>query len=374
MLDLGADIGNTPGYGGMAALPGRVHRVTYILDPRGSAHSTPLQPCPEARSVTALVPDEAAALASAARACLTRLQAAGDDPSFFDAANVAADAIDLRHALGISRWNVITFGSTSIYADALAQRDAAAIRSVVEDSPAPSTAFHPGNALNAAWDALVAECLADPGCHRAFPRVAGLWRAASARLGVSPLAVSGGAIDETVLTRVVGSVLAREGPQGPSLLPEDLTTMISGSVPNDVSDILAGDAAACVGYRAECSAEVSLGALLTATCPTQPPAGTDVYTRTCQIWPHAASPGKATSQIPTLILFGALDPYVDATALMARQGGGTFVLRIPHQTHNALGFDDCPISLRNAWVDQPITAPPTTCLTAMPPLPFVTNG
>jgi pimeloyl-ACP methyl ester carboxylesterase len=373
MLDLGADIGNTPGYGGMAALPARVHRVTYIVDPRGSAHSTPSQACPEARAVTALDTDEATALVSAVRKCLTRLRTEGDDPAFFDAANVAADAIDLRHALGIARWNVITFGSTSIYADALVQQDKAAIRSVVEDSPAPSTTSNPTNALNTAWNALVAECLADSGCRRAFPNIARLWRSAAARLRVSPLAVSGGAINDTVLARVVRSALARGGPQGPSMLPADLTAMISGSVSSDVSDVLAGDSAACVGYRTECAPDVSLGDLLTATCPIPAPAG-DVYAWTCQVWPHSPSPAKTTAQIPTLILFGALDPYVDATGLLRKEGDGTFVVRVPHQTHNALGFDDCPIALRNAWVDQPTTAPARTCLAAMPPLPFVTNG
>jgi pimeloyl-ACP methyl ester carboxylesterase len=375
MLDLGADVGNTPGYGGMAALPARVHRVTYILDPRGSAHSTPSQACPEARIVTALVPDEATALAGAAQRCLARLRAAGDDPALFDPANVAADAVDLRHALGVARWNVITFGSTSIYADALVQRDGAAVRSVVQDSPAPTTTANPSVALSTAWQELVAECVTDAGCHGAYPKVAGLWQAAAAKVRTVPVAVSGGVIDDTVLTRVVGSVLTRGGPDGPALLPGDLAALSVGSVPSDVADVLAGDSAACVGSRPECTPGVSLGALLTATCPMQAGAG-DLYAKACAIWPHARSPLTASGplQPPTLILFGALDPYVDQAALLARRGGHTYVVRVPHQTHNTLGYDDCPISLRNAWVDHPDGAPPTGCLATMPSLPFDTSG
>src|SRR4051812_41263222 len=119
MLVLGTNAGDPPGYGGMAALPERVHRVTYIVDPRGVGHSTPLQTCPEATQVTALTSDEGGALAGASQRCLERLRAAGEDPALFGPEAVAADAVDLRHALGLSHWNVMTFGSASVDADAL---------------------------------------------------------------------------------------------------------------------------------------------------------------------------------------------------------------------------------------------------------------
>jgi hypothetical protein len=39
---------------------------------------------------------------------------------------------------------------------------------------------------------------------------------------------------------------------------------------------------------------------------------------------------------------------------------------VPAQTHNVIGFADCAITIRNAWVDQP-DAPPadTSCLATL---------
>jgi hypothetical protein len=52
----------------------------------------------------------------------------------------------------------------------------------------------------------------------------------------------------------------------------------------------------------------------------------------------------------------------------ATQGSpNVFVLAIPNQSYNVLGFTECPRAIRNAWIDA-ITAPPadTSCLAAIP--------
>lgn len=371
MLVLGTDAGDVPGYGGMAALPERVHRVTYIVDPRGVGHSTPVQTCPEAAKVTALTTDEGAAFAAAARRCLTRLRAAGEDPALFSPDAVAADAVTVRHALGVSIWNVLTFGSASLAAAALLRRDAGAVRSLVEDSPPSATPATAARETVAAYSRLAAECLADARCHHAFPRVADLLRQASVRLTPQATTVHGRRLDQAVLLKLVRTMLAGDGPAGPAAVPAALSTLIRGHAPLVLSGALSQDTAACVGYRPECRRNVSLATFLTATCPTlktEP-----VYAAACSGWPQAPSPTGASSQVPTLVLFGALDPYVDAHALLSTAGRTTFVVQVPHQTHNALGFDDCPIAIRNAWVDQPKTAPRTECLANMRPVPFVTR-
>jgi pimeloyl-ACP methyl ester carboxylesterase len=370
MLVLGTDSGDAPGYGGMAALPERVHRVTYIVDPRGVGHSTPLQTCPEASKVAALTTDESASLATASLRCLARLRAAGEDPALFGPDGVAADAVDLRHALGLSSWNLITFGSASVNADALVRRDAGAVRSLVEDSPSPAATSSAAQETGTAYARLVAECRSNVRCRRYFPHIADLWRQASAQLRHQPMAVAGGKLDDGALSKVVRTMLAGDGPAGPAALPAALTTVIRGRVPASMSGVLSRDAAACVGFRAECQPSVSLAVFLTATCSNL--ATDPVYAKACSGWPSTTRTGTAT-HVPTLVLFGALDPYVDAHSLLASASHGMFVVQVPHQTHNALGFDDCPIAIRNAWVDQPGTAPPTDCLTGMRPLPFVTS-
>jgi hypothetical protein len=43
-----------------------------------------------------------------------------------------------------------------------------------------------------------------------------------------------------------------------------------------------------------------------------------------------------------------------------------WVLEIPGQTHNAMGFSDCPIGIRNEWIRDPASPPPhTSCLKDM---------
>lgn len=370
MLVLGTDVGDTPGYGGMAALPERVHRVTYIVDPRGVGHSTPLQTCPESSQVTALAADEGTALAAASAHCLTRLRAAGESPALFGPDAVAADAVDLRHALGVARWNLITFGSASVYADALAARDGRAVRSIVEDSPSAATTSMARQRTAEAYGRLVAECRASTVCHRAFPQAADLWRQASARLQQRPLALKGASVGVTALDQVVRNVLAGDGPSGPAALPAALSALLVGHADAELPGALGRDSAGCLGYRPECLPDVSLAAFLTVTCSTGPGGA---YAKACASWPRVDVPAGVGSSVPTLLLFGAMDPYVDATRLLASAGRTTFVVEVPHQTHNALGFDECPIAVRNAWVDDPETGPRTECLAGMRPLTFTTT-
>lgn len=370
MLVLGTDLGDAPGYGGMAALPERVHRVTYIVDPRGVGHSTPLQTCPEASKVTALTADEATALSAASALCLTRLRAAGQSAALFGPEDVAADAVDLRRALGVTRWNLITFGSASVYAAALVARDAGAVRSLVEDSPSPATTSSAMKQSGDAYARLAAECLASTRCHRAFPTVADLWRQASARLRRRPLAVQGGDVGAAALGQAVRNMLAGDGPSGPAAVPAALSALVGGRIAGSLSGALARDSAGCLGYRPECLPSVSLAVFLTVTCSAGPGG---VYAKACASWPRVPVPTAVESPVPTLILFGALDPYVDAHALRGAAGRTTFVVEVPHQTHNALGFDECPIAIRNAWDDDPTSAPRTDCLAGMQPLSFTTT-
>jgi pimeloyl-ACP methyl ester carboxylesterase len=370
MVVLGTDVGDTPGYGGMAALPERVHRVTYIVDPRGVGHSTPLQTCPEANPVTVLTTDEGSALADASARCLSRLRAAGEDPALFGPDAVAADAIDLRRALGVTHWNLLTFGSASVTAQALVLRDGHSVRSLVEDSPSPTTPSTVVSQSREAYARLAAECLAGAACHRAFPQVAELWSRASRRLQRQLLATPAGQVSAAVLDELVRNLLAGDGPSGPSALPAGLSALGQGHLTPELSATLARDSAGCIGYRPECLPGVSLAAFLTVTCSTAP---SGVYLAACATWPRVHVPEGIASSVSTLILFGALDPYVDAHRLLAAAGKTTFVVEVPHQTHNALGFDECPIAIRNAWVDEPATSPRTDCLTGMRPLSFTTN-
>ena len=80
--------------------------------------------------------------------------------------------------------------------------------------------------------------------------------------------------------------------------------------------------------------------------------------------------GSITGGVPTMIIRGMFDPYSAPIADVDRAIAGsadTYELEIPNQSYNALGFLECPVAIRNAWIDAP-TSPPadTSCLSRIP--------
>ena len=48
-----------------------------------------------------------------------------------------------------------------------------------------------------------------------------------------------------------------------------------------------------------------------------------------------------------------------------------YLVEIPNQSYNALGYTECPRAIRNAWIDAPTAAPAdTTCLQSIPAPPL----
>jgi TAP-like protein len=97
--------------------------------------------------------------------------------------------------------------------------------------------------------------------------------------------------------------------------------------------------------------------------------GDNPYLAACVAW--AVPPGEDSvhqtfgGSVPLLVLAGQFDAFVPdllvTQSLSDRRN--TYIVRVPAQTHNVLGFTECAIAIRNAWVDHP-EAPPadTTCL------------
>src|SRR5262249_3894597 len=52
MLSFGFDLGFSAEFGSNAPLAARVGRITYLMDPRGTGHSTPSLACPETNQLT----------------------------------------------------------------------------------------------------------------------------------------------------------------------------------------------------------------------------------------------------------------------------------------------------------------------------------
>jgi pimeloyl-ACP methyl ester carboxylesterase len=398
VLVLGNNVGDTPHYSGYAAGPARTHRVYYVMEPRGTGHSTPSLACPETKRLRATTQELGLRFQQAVRSCRSRLQRAGVDPRLDDLDAVSSDADALRRALQIPQWNLLAIGSASHYAIDIARRYPSTTRTLVLDSPdtlqpigTPAAAV----ATATAWRNLVSDCQTQVTCKGAYPGLSTLWGRTADFLASHPVVLTNGGsplrLDPEGLARLVRSYLAGPGPDSAGQLPGILSALSHGELPADARDRLVGDHDVCLGYRTECGDhESALGAYLTVMCrrpggpadahpsPDLPQGlaafGTDdPYLSACGEWgeqPAEAAPG-APASVPTLILTGALDPLTTGKT-DAGQAAGTphFEVDFPGQTNNVLGFNDCPIGVRNSWLNDPSHAPATRCRRDLPWVPF----
>ena len=112
------------------------------MEQRGSEGLSPASPV--RRSIASTLwrsplqqrtPRRGAAFLDAVGACYQRLTAQGIDPGAYDIRAMAADGEDLRRALGIDTWGIISIGSASRIALEMAREYPRHIRELVLDSP-----------------------------------------------------------------------------------------------------------------------------------------------------------------------------------------------------------------------------------------------
>jgi pimeloyl-ACP methyl ester carboxylesterase len=414
-------MGNLDDYGSKANAGQRTHRVEYLVDARGIGHSSPTLDCPE---VTAAAPTLAglrlsdparqSADLTAVRACHDRLTAQGIDLSAYDVAANAADLEDLRTTLGIPAWNVLTFGSASRIALELSRHHPGTVRSLIVDSPSipvPSMFEVGARTTDEAIAQLVAMCTAQAPCSRSFPDLGAEIRAAITGLDRQPLGldVAGTidairlghpihvAVDGAALLRWIRWKLGQQGGSQISAIPTTVRAVLDRRVaPTDpIAVDLASDVADCLGVLAVCE-HVVAGAVYSTVCRDERvsstrllmaigdrPADAELFHPNavgfaCNAWrvgsADPAPKGSPDPGVPMLALRGVLDPYsasladVRATDPTSRT---LFTVQVPNQTFNALGYNECPRSIRNAWIDDPTTPPDTSCLSGIPEIPLV---
>jgi pimeloyl-ACP methyl ester carboxylesterase len=416
MLGISGDIGDPAGFGGLAPLPGRVHRTAYVMEPRGVGHSEPSLECPEfdglafgavdARSGDPIFRQK---VLTAVKACRDRVTASGPDVAAYDAAAAAADVLDLRNALGISRWNLISFGSQSRILIEAARLDTDAVRSIVLDSPQlPDLpdALLAERGLNEAIETLAVTCAADAACNGTAPGLSDLFRTALAQLDAHPATVTnttgalaqlaGGPleieVDGRTLLRVVRAILGGEGPANVAELPSTIASAAAGGVSDQLVRIVASDPTLCAGYRPACphGGSFSLGAHLSILCRDDAPFvdlaavdadatpayhsvfGDNPYLAACVPWAVPPADGVVHESfggsIPLLVFAGQFDAFVPELFVTQSLSDrpNTYVVSVPAQTHNVLGFTQCTLTIRNAWLDNPQAAPAdTSCLATL---------
>ena len=95
----------------------------------------------------------------------------------------------------------------------------------------------------------------------------------------------------------------------------------------------------------------------------------------CATWDVPSSPvpgaGPLTGGIPMLAMRGGFDPFsasLDQVSLAAGTAPNAYVLEVPNQSYNVLGYTECTRAIRNAWIDLPLSPPAdTACISAITP-------
>jgi pimeloyl-ACP methyl ester carboxylesterase len=417
MFVAGTDLGTSSDYGGIAPLAQRVGREVVLLAPRGTAYSVPALECPEVEQVgdsdlanPTNDPVTRARFLDAVSACYRRLSDAGTDLSAYNLSEMAADAEDLRQALDVDTWNVITYGTASRIAMEMLRIAPDPIRTITLDSPELPGSDPRVVAVEGTRDAIAAvleACADDSTCSAQYPEVRGSFDRALTAVDSKPVTLTladqppdgrtvSVHIDSAMLVRMVRQMLSEgAGLRHPRAVPRTLEAVLAGRTDElvEISTAFVDDGPYCNGYQTRCVPlyHRALGVVFSTLChdiapfadPTAPArvAGTEIgfdaaygrspYLKVCDSWAVGKATGDVAklvrSDVPVLAIIGAFGPYVRPD--QAREGLGEFsnlsIVVAPTDGHNVVAKTDCMLNTRNAWVDDPaIDAADADCLTS----------
>ena len=399
----GTNLGNAPNYGGIAPVAQRLGREAILMDARGIGHSEPSLACPEVEAIA--MPSLRTGTTDAATRglfltavseCRQRLEDQGVDLDSYTVRDMAADAADLRRALGIDEWNVHTYGTAARITLEMLRSPEAGIRAAFMDSPEPQQVdprVEGAHALHEAIGSLDSRCAADPRCARAYGSVAETLDTALSELHRHPLVmdVPGPAVgevtrmyvDDVMLLRLLRAVLSDGGSSGSLYLPESVPAIVALAAKGRLDELApllsptaAQDTAYCAGYVPKCQPQMALseGALYSSLCRDgdvahDPEAmgsvsgwdeayaemfGDSPYVEVCSAWGESgqdADPAPPVeSEVPALVLVGGFATHNRLSTIREGLSGldaATFVVN-PRAGHNVL-IGECMGEIRLRW-------------------------
>ncbi len=215
-------------------------RDLIVLDQRGTGYSVPRLDC-ALFSLDRLA--DPARFLDASTSCHARYAAAGIDLAAHSTASIAADARDLRLALGLDAWDVYAVSYGTTVALELLRIDPDATHAIVLDSPNPPQS----NDLlvdlrykELALRRVFAGCAAEPACAGRHPDLKARFGAAITALNEVPLDLGGGALlTGDLLVFLLTNTAYLTADLVPAL-PALLDGLLAGDV-EPLSGLLAGD-------------------------------------------------------------------------------------------------------------------------------------
>jgi len=368
-------------------------RDVILYAQRGAWSARPV-PCPEFQPAD-YEEDELAArerFLAGARACVESIRREGGDPAMYDTRRNAADLRALRQALGHEVWDVWGESYGGRLATEAMRTDPAGIRSVVLSKPVPQGPHRAERAR--AWrDALARvfeSCAAGARCGFLFPSPEEDLQALYRELAASPARIdsvgAGGPVrlDGGALVHSVVRLARRRA--GTVWIPFLLSELRRGDFERASRELMSrageqGSPAGATFWLVECNDQYVPGfeALQDSIEATVPEPYHVQRPLECATWREGRvvedPAGAVSSDIPTLILAGRLDPAapVEFARRIARTLSRAYLYELPDESHAAREATPCHLSLVAQFWNDPTTAPDGSCIEARPPLDFVTE-
>jgi pimeloyl-ACP methyl ester carboxylesterase len=333
---------------------------------------------------------------AAIRECVASLDAQGFDRSAYGPDVSAADAIDLRHALGYEKWDLYGASYGGIVAQEMMRRDPQATHAVVLLSAYP--AGSPDYTAKFVWMFqqnlyhVFAECAAQPHCQRAFPTLRQDFVTLFEELSAKPVQVPirGSSPPRTVLLNGERLLLEvrREfrNPGSIRRLPLLINEMRRGDRAAAFERLI-GDGVippgGALGSLVQCNeAGARYSAALAAMRPKlQHPfemIAADVRDE-CAIWianpAHQIDQTPMASSIPILVLHGEFDPMDNPTTQLQLKAHSkqAYAYVFPGETHANPAFG-CHGSIVQQFLENPTRTPDASCIARMPRILFSTRS
>ena len=390
-----------------AKSPARDHAELFGIATRLSEAEDPEMACPEFEPIALeLLTKSQRDLATigkgqrALRACHDRLVDQGVAPSHYTVEDAADDVLDLMRALHLRRVNLVATGDTAISAYAIVREAPGAVRTLTLDAPvAPGTSSFsdPTAQLGTAFDQYLELCRANANCAKAYPDLSAKGHDTWQQLTANPLMVNATQPDGTHQPVLVDGDRAGKAVADALADTRNEAVIAAGFAdpPADIIGALALDydyyfwmphypwartlSAWCSYNRYTVSPAASLSSR---TRPELAGVNDGSLQWECAAWPvpkvSARAFASVATDIPTMVVDGALNPFTSRQWISTLQGGlkNASILLFPTLASRLLLWGPpCLNDLRRQFLADPTKALDTrACTRRSPPIDFVTSA
>lgn len=373
----------------------RRQRDILLIDQRGTGRSNPLR-CAMGHVEEFAKTDEQISLQALALECLQQFET--EDLTQYHSVNAIRDFERVRQYLGYPQVNLYggSYGSRAglVYLREYPQ----SVRAAVLDALAPvQVVVGPFGAHGAdSFHQLLQRCAASDACNDAFPNLYERYQDALLRLEQQPELLRvpdplSNEMTDVMMTagRFTSALrVALYHPTGRQLLPYVMTQTAEGNY-TPLMGLLGSTMA---------QAEMYMGLTLSVLCSEDLPRATpellaadadndfiggrtgDAFVEMCSVWPQQQRPADwfepVQSDIPTLLLSGALDPVTPPAwaELAAQTLSNSRHLVAPHGAHTIVSHT-CANRLAARFIDDlNLAALDEKCLLEQRPTPFILNS